>query len=497
MGDDLNQLIKQQYAKVEQLRENGINPYPAAKGISYDEIWQLREQDDKSGEELEQLHLECSIAGRLKGGIRNFGSIIFFDVWDRSGRIQIAISKKEIGKDTFKFIEKFIDVGDIVSAHGTLFKTQKGELSIHATTVELLTKSVRPLPEKWHGFTDVEARYRQRYLDMIMNPEVANTFRVRSEIIRLFRSFFDERDFIEVETPMMQPIAGGATARPFQTFHNALDMDLFLRVAPELYLKRLLVGGFERVFEINRNFRNEGISIQHNPEFTMLEFYQAYARFSDLMDLTEELFLLLAKSLHQSEVIEYQGNQISFERPWRRLKLVDGVVEYTELEPTDVEDVQKLRSYCEKNELPFEDSHGSGKLLTTIFDKKVEHRLIQPTFVYDYPTEVSPLARRNDDQPDRVDRFELFICGRELANAFNELNDPEDQRGRFAMQMRAKSQGDEEAHDFDEDYIRALEYGLPPCAGEGIGIDRVTMLFTDSPSIRDVILFPLMRKEAR
>ena len=497
MTDEPSELLQQQLAKVEELREQGNNPYPASDGSAYNGVWELRTHDEKTDEELVELNFQCQVAGRIKGGIRNFGSIIFFDLFDRSGRIQVALSKKEIGTEAFKFVAKMVDVGDIVTAKGVLFKTRKGELTVRSNEIKLLTKNTRPLPEKWHGFTDVEARYRQRYLDLIMNPDVVDTFRGRSEIIRIIRSFFAERDFIEVETPMMQPIAGGATARPFSTHHNALDMDLFLRVAPELYLKRLLVGGFERVFEINRNFRNEGISVQHNPEFTMLEFYQAYACYTDLMDLTEELFCLICQSLHNTLEIEYQGHKVSLERPWRRLRMSDGVAEYTKLEPADLEDVDKLRAFCDEHQIPYEKSAGAGKLLTIIFDKKVESRLIQPTFVYGYPTEVSPLARRNEENPDFVDRFELFVTGRELANAFNELNDPVDQSGRFAMQMRAKAEGDQEAHDHDEDYIRALEYGLPPCAGEGIGIDRMVMLFTNSPSIRDVILFPLLRKETK
>lgn len=497
MEDEVSKLIAQRYEKVKGLREKGIMPYPASDGTEYDRISELRDFEDKTAEELEELNKSCAVAGRIKGGIRNFGSIIFFTLFGRTGNIQVVISKKEVGEDLFKFIDKDIDVGDLVAVSGKLFKTRRGEFSIRSAGLKLLTKTVRPLPEKWHGFTDVEARYRQRYVDLIMNPEVANVFRMRSEIVRLIRVYLNERDFLEVETPMMQPIAGGATARPFQTYHHALDMDLYLRVAPELYLKRLLVGGFERVFEINRNFRNEGISIKHNPEFTMVEFYQAYARFTDLMDLTEEMFCLICKSLYGKETAPYQGQEISYARPWKRLKLYDAVLENTDLKPEDLESVETLRVYCEKHELPYDTDDGSGKLVTIIFDKMVEEKLIQPTFIYDYPTEVSPLARRNDDDPERVDRFELFIAGREIANAFNELNDPEDQRGRFAMQVRAKQRGDKEAQDYDNDYVRALEYGLPPCAGEGIGVDRVVMLMTDCASIRDVILFPLLRKESK
>jgi lysyl-tRNA synthetase, class II len=497
MDEERNPLVEQQYARVKMLREQDVNPYPSADGSVYDRVSDLRKYDEHETETLEELAVPAKIAGRIKGGIRNFGSIIFLDVHDRTGRLQIAVSKKEVGKEVFKFIDKNLDAGDIVSVQGRLFKTRKGELTIRTVEMKLLTKNTRPLPEKWHGLTDVESRYRQRYVDLIMNPDVVKTFRARSEMIRLMREFFTKRDFLEVETPMLQPIAGGATAKPFETFHNALDMPLFMRVAPELYLKRLIVGGFERVFEINRNFRNEGISIQHNPEFTMLEFYQAYARFTDLMELTEELFCELAEAMCGGLDFTYQGHKVSFQRPWRRLRIFDSVVQYTELTEEDLKSEEKLREYCAAQAIPVEKSWGLGKLITIIFDKKVEDRLIQPTFIYDYPTEVSPLARRSDEDPDRVDRFELFITGREIANAFNELNDPEDQRDRFAMQMRAKAEGDEEAHDYDADYIRALEYGLPPTAGEGIGIDRLAMLLTDSASIRDVILFPSMRKETR
>ena len=417
------------------------------------------------------------------------------DLYDHTGKIQILVGKKVVGPESYSLFKKSADVGDIFGFFGRMAKTRTGELTVAAEKLTLLCKSVRPLPEKFHGLTDKETRYRQRYADLIMNPEVVDVFRTRSEVARLIRVFFQERDFLEVETPMMQPIAGGALARPFITHHNALDMELFLRIAPELYLKRLIVGGLDRVFEINRNFRNEGISTQHNPEFTMLEFYWAYATYEQLMDLTEELFCFLAQSLYGKLTFPYQEVEIDFARPWRRWKMIDVVRENTDLTEADLHSVERLRNFCKQHEIEVVGNPGAGKLLTIVFEEKVEAKLIQPTFVYEYPTEVSPLARRNDQNPEVVDRFELFVYGREIANAFNELADPEDQRARFAAQIEAKKQGDVEAHEYDADYIRALEYGLPPTAGEGIGFDRLVMLLTNQPSIRDVILFPLLRKE--
>jgi lysyl-tRNA synthetase class 2 len=363
------------------------------------------------------------------------------------------------------------------------------------SSIRLLTKSLLPLPEKFHGLTDVETRYRQRYLDLIVHPEVKEVFTKRARIIQLIRQFMMTNDFHEVETPMMQPIPGGATARPFITHHNALDMQLYLRIAPELYLKRLVVGGFDRVFEINRNFRNEGISVRHNPEFTMMEFYQAYATFEELMEYTENLLCHVASELLGTLDFNYQGSEISFRRPWRRLTVREAILEYGDIDARSLSDRDLAYAYAKRIGLDPPEDIGYGKLITEIFEEVAEEKLIQPTFITAYPTEVSPLSRKSDQDPDIVDRFELFIAGRELANAFSELNDPVDQRERFAAQVAAKAKGDEEAHFMDEDYIRALEYGLPPTAGEGIGIDRLVMLLTDSPSIRDVILFPQLRKE--
>jgi len=495
MSEDTNKIMEPRRAKVDALREIGVNPFPTTAPVTHQSGALHALYGEKSAEELEAAgDVRVSVAGRLKA-LRNFGNAIFADLYDAGGKIQILLIKKVLGPARHQLFKKFADIGDIFWFHGQPVKTRTGELSIAAHDMKLLCKSIRPLPEKWHGLTDLEIRYRQRYVDLIANPEVVNVFRTRSEIVRLMRVFFTERNFLEVETPMMQPLAGGARARPFVTHHNALDMDLYLRIAPELYLKRLIVGGFERVFEINRNFRNEGISIQHNPEFTMLEFYWAYATYEQLMETTEELFCFLAESLFGKLQFDYQGAMIDFNRPWKRLTMAEAVLAHTDLQADDLLDYAKLSAYCKRHEIPVIGEPGIGKLQTIIFEEKVEQHLIQPTFICRYPTEVSPLARRNDDDPGVVDRFELFIYGREIANAFNELADPDDQQGRFVAQVREKQAGDAEAHEYDADYIRALEYGLPPTAGEGIGVDRLVMLLTNQASIRDVILFPLLRKE--
>jgi lysyl-tRNA synthetase class 2 len=388
-----------------------------------------------------------------------------------------------------------LDVGDIVGIQGRLFRTRTGELTLMVEEMELLAKSFRPLPEKWHGLTDLETRYRQRYVDLIVNPHSRDVFLIRSRTVDFLRRFLTQRGFLEVETPMMQPIPGGATARPFKTHHNTLDMDLYLRVAPELYLKRLLVAGLERVFEINRNFRNEGLSTQHNPEFTMLEFYQAYATYRDLMDLTEAMFSSLVQEIKGGTSLEYRGTRIDFQPPWRRLSIREGLTAYGQLKEEDLKNREKVLAYGKKAGLELKGDEPLGKVWVDLFEKIAEPNLIQPTFVTEYPIEDSPLARRNDQKPEFVDRFELYIFGREIANAFSELNDPQDQKARFLEQAKAKARGDEEAGLMDEDYLRALEYGMPPAAGEGIGVDRLVMLLTDSPSIRDVILFPQMRPE--
>ena len=416
---------------------------------------------------------------------------------DSDARIQIYVQQNQVGQESYSLAKK-LDIGDIIRFSGPLFITKTGEVTLLAKEFVLLAKNLRPLPEKYHGLKDIELRYRQRYVDLIVNEQVRETFRKRARIIAAIRRFFSERGFLEVETPMMQAIPGGATAKPFKTFHNALNMDFYLRIAPELYLKRLLVGGFERVFELNRNFRNEGVSTQHNPEFTMLEFYQAYATYEDLMELTEELFRLIAMEVNEGNmVLEYQGDVIDLSPPWARYSFMESLTRIGDVPQGAVENFDEAVAFAKSLGIGIERFEGHGKLLTKIFDLVVEPRLIQPTFIYRYPLEVSPLSRKTEGDPEFVDRFELFIAAREMANAFSELNDPRDQRERFSRQLEAFKAGDEEAHQMDDDYIRALEYGMPPAAGEGIGIDRLVMLFTDSPSIRDVILFPHMRPEKK
>ena len=491
--EELSELLLQRRRKVDALWEAGINPYPndfkplhtAADIVS---AYGSQEQIDASGERF-------VVAGRILAR-RSFGKAAFIQIQDRTGRLQAYVKKDEVGQDVFAGFENY-DIGDIVGVEGYPFRTKTGELSLHVRSIRLLVKSLLPLPEKFHGLTDVETRYRQRYVDLIVNPEVRDLFIKRSRIINLIREFMAAREFLEVETPMMHQIPGGATARPFVTHHNALDMELYLRIAPELYLKRLIVGGLERVFEINRNFRNEGISIRHNPEFTMMEFYQAYATYEDLMELTEELFCHVAQEVLGTLDFTCQGLEISFRRPWKRLTVREAVLEYGDVEESHLDDRDLALAYARSIGLDLPGDIGYGKLLMEIFEEVAEHKLIQPTFVTAYPTEVSPLSRKSDHDPDIVDRFELIIGGREIANAFSELNDPVDQKERFLLQVAEKDKGDEEAHYMDEDYVRALEYGMPPTAGEGIGIDRLVMLLTDSASIRDVILFPQLRRESK
>ncbi len=436
------------------------------------------------------------LAGRILSR-RIMGKAAFVHIQDGSGqRIQLYLRRDDLPAGVYAAFKQW-DIGDIVGAAGVLMRTKTGELSVHADDLQLLVKSLRPLPEKWHGLTDQETRYRQRYVDLIANPGVRHTFEVRAKLIAGIRAFFEARGFLEVETPMMHHLPGGATARPFKTHHNALDMELYLRVAPELHLKRLVVGGFERVYEINRNFRNEGVSTRHNPEFTMLEFYQAYADYNDLMDLTETLLRQLARELgYDGAKVDFQGEDIDFGPAFRRLSVEDAVREFNpDLKDADLRDRGVLADGCKALGIHTEDGWGWGKLLLEIFEKSVEENLVQPTFITGYPTEVSPLSRRSDGDPEITDRFELFIAGREIANGFSELNDPEDQAERFRAQVASRDAGDAEAMHFDADYIRALEYGMPPTAGEGVGIDRLVMLFTDSASIRDVLLFPYLRPE--
>ncbi|AVD71169.1 lysine--tRNA ligase [Desulfobulbus oralis] len=454
----------------------------------------LPQGEQLAAEEHDPAGTTYRVAGRIMS-LRRFGKAAFFHLRDASGEMQIYARRDLVGETAYEHFKKW-DVGDIVGAEGQLFKTRTGELSLEASRLEMVTKSLRPLPEKFHGLTDVETRYRQRYLDMIVNPEVAATFRKRVEIIRLIREFMRSRGFLEAETPMMQAVPGGANARPFQTHHNALGMDLYLRIAPELYLKRLLVGGFDRVFEINRNFRNEGIDTRHNPEFTMMEFYQAFATYHDMMDLTEALISELAEKVCGSTSITYQGQKVNLAPPWRRLSMDEALVQVGGLDPALLHDGPGLMRLAESRGVKFQPEAGPGKAKAELFELLVEEQLIDPTFVTSYPTEISPLARRNEENPELTDRFELFITGREIANAFSELNDPIDQEARFQQQIDGRGD-DEEIHPvLDRDYIRALEYGMPPAGGEGIGIDRLVMLLTDSASIRDVILFPLLKPES-
>lgn len=494
MAEASNQYVEIRRQKAEEMRKEGKNPFSnsfSPKNTAAEILSKYGEQDTAALEGLTDLF---SIAGRVMA-IRSFGKAAFLRVRDRSGILQVFVEKNQIGDDAFKLF-KTIDVGDICYFKGKLFRTKTNELTLASNSVDIVTKSLRPLPEKWHGLTDVEARYRQRYLDMIVNDDVKKTFIRRSEIMTFIRNFMQKQGFLEVETPMMHPIPGGAAAKPFVTHHNKLDMELYLRIAPELYLKRLVVGGIERVFEINRNFRNEGISIQHNPEFTMLEFYQSYATFEDLIPFSEKMLSEIAISLTGGTEIEYQGTKLDFKAPFARYKMIDAIVEIGGVPADALTSREKALAYAKGlgDELK-SSKEGLGAIITEIFDLTTQKKLIQPTFITDYPIEVSPLSRRNEKNPEIADRFELFVYGRELANGFSELNDPDDQAGRFKAQVDALGRGDEEAMHFDEDYINALEYGMPPAAGEGIGIDRLVMFFTDSPSIRDVILFPQLRRQ--
>jgi lysyl-tRNA synthetase, class II len=453
---------------------------------------------EATAESLDARKIETVTAGRVLA-IRSFGKASFLALSDGLQRIQVYIRQDALSERDFR-IFKLLDLGDHVGVAGHLFRTRTRELTIWAKKLEFLAKCHLPLPEKWHGLTDVEIRYRQRYLDLIVNPDARKVFEVRAKVVSTIRRFLDARGFLEVETPVMQPVAGGAAARPFVTHHNALDMDLFLRIAPELYLKRLVVGGIERVYELSRNFRNEGVSTQHNPEFTMLEFYQAYADYQELMALTEEMLVEVAQAAIEREDSEFNGQRISFRAPFRRLSLRPATAEAatrrlgTSVTETDLRRTDTARGIAAKLGVELPASTTAGKAATEIFEALWEHELVQPTFVYDFPTEVSPLSKQKPDDPDTVERFELYIGGFEVANAFSELNDPAEQRRRFEQQLDERRKGDVEAHVMDEDYVRALEYGLPPTAGEGIGIDRLVMVLTGSPSIRDVILFPHMRR---
>ncbi len=490
---DENKLITERKSKLALLRESGnpfindFKPQNLANSI-HDKF------GSSTNEALQVISESVTVAGRLMLK-RIMGKASFVQLQDTSGQIQLFVTRDELDEGFYNEQFKKWDIGDIIGASGVLFKTQTGELSIRVSEIKLLTKSLRPLPEKFHGLTDQETIYRQRYVDLIMNESSRKVFQMRSEIISYIRQFFISHSYLEVETPMMQVIPGGAAAKPFITHHNALDMDLYLRIAPELYLKRLVVGGFDRVFEINRNFRNEGLSPRHNPEFTMIEFYEAYANYHDYMDLTERLFKGIALDVCKSAKIKYQGDEFDFSKPFERLSVFNSILKYNpKLSASDLLE-DNIKNTASNLGIHLKDNWGLGKIQIEIFEATVEEKLIQPTFVTEYPTEVSPLARRNDENSFITDRFELFIGGREIANGFSELNDPEDQAQRFKEQASDKDAGDDEAMHYDADYIRALEYGMPPTAGEGIGIDRLVMLFTDSASIRDVLLFPHMRPE--
>lgn len=492
--EELNELMAQRRAKLDAWRETG-HAFPVGfrrDALAADLFEKYNDHDEAA---LHEHPVHVKVAGRMVLR-RLMGKASFTHIQDMSGRIQLYVRQEDVSPEVYEAFKNW-DLGDIIGAEGVVFKTKTGELSIKVQKIALLTKALRPLPDKFHGLSDQEARYRQRYLDLIANEASRDVFLIRSKVTDVLRQFLKDRQFLEVETPMMQVLAGGAAAKPFVTHHHALDMPLFLRIAPELYLKRLVVGGFERVFEINRNFRNEGVSTRHNPEFTMVEFYQAYAEYTDLMDLTEALFRELATKVMGTTTIAYQDLMLDFSKPFERLSMLDSILKFNPtLSMSDLTTMDAAKKVAASLEIPLEPQYGLGKIQVEIFEKTVEHRLMQPTFITAYPAETSPLARRNDQNPDVTDRFELFIAGRELANGFSELNDPDDQAERFKKQVDEKAAGDDEAMPYDEDYITALQYGLPPTAGEGIGIDRLVMLFTNAPSIRDVILFPHMRHKA-
>ncbi len=485
--EELNDLMLQRREKLSGLRQS--------EKVAFAEKYEITEyaaplEDNFADFEEESVQL----AGRLMA-IRTHGKASFADLMDKTGRVQLYIKQNLVGEDEYDFFQE-LDLGDIIGVTGTVFKTRRGEVSIRVKSFELLTKSLRPLPEKFHGLKDKELRYRQRYLDLIVNPEVRETFKIRSEIIREMRRYLEDKDFLEVETPMMHPIAGGATARPFITHHNALDMDLYLRIAPELYLKRLIVGGFDKVFEINRNFRNEGMSYKHNPEFTMMELYQAQADYHDMMELTENLISNVAEKVLGTTTVTYDDQEIDFAPPWKRITMVEAVEEFTGINFKEIDDIETARKEAKNVGVHVEDDMSVGEILNEVFEERVEEKLIQPTFIMDYPIEVSPLAKNKENDPGFTYRFEAFVYSREIANAFSELNDPEEQYRRFNKQVEMREAGDEEAQMMDEDFIRALEYGMPPTGGLGIGIDRLVMLMTNTSSIRDVILFPTMRPES-
>jgi lysyl-tRNA synthetase class 2 len=489
--EDENEIIAQRRAKLADLRQQG-NPFPNDFRRTDLALALHEEHEEKSKDELAAANIETRVAGRIMLR-RVMGKASFLTIQDRSGRVQIYVRQSDVGDAAYHEFSKW-DIGDIIGVTGSVMKTNKGELSVHATEIRMLTKSLRPMPEKHAGLTDTQTRYRQRYLDLMMNEETRDVFVKRSKIINSIRNFFIDREFMEVETPMMQAIPGGAAAAPFVTHYNALGIDMYLRVAPELNLKRLVVGGFERVFEINRNFRNEGMSTKHSPEFTMLEFYWAYADFNELMDLTEAMFRQIAEQVLGTTQFAYKHAQLDFGVPFKRMTMSEAILAYNpQVKPEQLSDLAQVQQLAKSLSLEVNSTWGVGRLIMEIFEATVEEKIEQPVFITQHPIEVSPLARRNDVNPEMTDRFELFCMGQEIANGFSELNDAEDQAERFRQQVVAKDAGDEEAMHYDEDYVTALEYGLPPTAGEGVGIDRLVMLLTNSPSIRDVVLFPHMR----
>ncbi len=494
-SEETNRIVKELYQKVERFREAGIEPYPNRAQVSHligDVLGAYSEVEDE--ERLAQAG-EFKLAGRIVS-LRFHGRASFAHLRDMSGQIQLYFREDKVGKEFYRKILKKMDVGDFLGASGTLFRTRTGELTLQVNEAKLLSKIVRPLPEKWHGLKDKELRYRQRYLDLIANKESRDRFLIRAKVVQGIRNYLSSKGFIEVETPTMQVIPGGAAAKPFVTHHNALDLELYLRIAPELYLKRLVVGGFDRVFELGKCYRNEGISSEHNPEFTMVEFYMAYADYNTLMELSEEMVSSLAKEILGDSKVPYGEYEIDFAPPWRRVSFKEALTSIGNAPEEVWNSEEAARRFAEELEIETEHLHSHGKVLGEIFDELVEPKLIQPTFIYDYPVDISPLAKSKPEDPKVVERFELFVAGREIANAYTELNDPKEQRQRMLQQLRERDLGDEEAQRLDEDYIRALEYGLPPTAGEGIGVDRLVMLFTNAPSIRDVILFPTLRPQS-
>lgn len=495
MKNEENELIVQRKNKIEELKALGLNPYPNDFKPTYTMNDIMMKYREKNSQDVEKQNEEVQISGRIMT-MRIMGKTTFAHIQDSSGKMQIMVRENDLGEKNYNIFKKLLDIGDFIGIKGKVFRTKTGELTVLGNFFKLLSKSIRPLPEKWHGLKDIEIRYRQRYVDLIVNSDVKAVFKKRSSIISSLREFMNHEGFLEVETPMMQSIPGGAAAKPFKTYHNALGMELFLRIAPELYLKRLVVGGIERVYEINRNFRNEGISIHHNPEFTMMEFYMAYVTYFELMEFTERLISFTSEKVLGTLKIKYGEHDLDLTPPWERIGLVNSIEKFAGVSEKEFKTIEGAVSAAKRLGIKFDEKAPKGKIILTIFEELVQPRLINPTFIYDFPLDISPLSRKKDDDPELVERFELYVAGMEIANAFSELNDPQDQKERFIKQMDERASGNQEAHMMDEDYLRALEQGMPPTAGEGIGIDRLTMLLTNSNSIRDVILFPQMRKES-